>query len=393
MNFRFFTLVGVFWLALLVCSGVARPANAHQTAMSTLNVEIRPESREIDLLLAVSAADVATFLKLDPNGDGYLEFSERPQVRAQFEAYLSPKIRVLNNGEYCKPSAEGLVKTDRRMSALFYRETAVCAAPLGELTLVNRVLLADSGGYTHYGRIQLGPDIHTAVFTRDAPTYRIEVVDDGHAMAEQGFFEVFADFVWQGVLHILLGLDHVLFVLCLLLAAGNFRRLLRVITCFTVAHSVTLALSSLNIVTLSPGFVEPLIALSIAWVAIEILLAQADDAGGEEPIESIQPESSRFEMPHAAGTHLYLLTFLFGLLHGFGFSYVLRDEVGLPADALAPALFSFNVGVELGQLAVVCVAFPLIVWMRRKSWGHRVVQLLSALVLAVSLYWLVIRLM
>lgn len=374
----FFAVVGVgFWT----------PAQAHQTAMSTLNVEIRPDAREVDMLLAVSAIDLASFMKLTKQSEGVIEPALRAQLEPQFAAYLSPKLRAQNNGENCPASSEGFVQPDKPMAALFYRKTLTCDAPLGEVTLSNRVLLEEREGYTHYGRIQLGEDIHTTVFNPENPNYTVEVLADTQAMAEQSVFEVVSDFMWLGVLHIVLGPDHVLFVLCLLLAAGSFRRLIKVVTCFTLAHSITLVISALDIFSIAPNIVEPLIALSIIWVAVEIFMAEQRSLGAGED----SAKATGFSDAFVAGKHLFLLTFAFGLLHGFGFSYVLRDEVSLPTGALVPALFSFNLGVELGQIAVVCVAFPLILWMRKQRWGGRGVQALSAAVLAVALFWFVTR--
>lgn len=383
---RYFICLLAFFCFVTVGVGASSPAQAHQTAMSTLTVEIRPEQREVDMLIAVSAMDLASFLKLSAASEGVLDDAQRTEFEPLFSAYLSPKLRAQNNGQNCPTSAEGFVQPDKRMVALFYRKTLTCADALGEVTLVNRVLLEDVGGYTHYGRIQLGEDIHTTVFNPQSPTYTVEVLAETQAMAEQSVFEVFSDFIWLGVLHILLGLDHVLFVLCLLLAAGDFRRLIKVVTCFTLAHSVTLVLGALDIVSIDPGVVEPLIALSIIWVSAEIFVAQRRSA-----VAGAAAGQPGLSHTLVAGKHLFLLTFVFGLLHGFGFSYVLRDEVSLPTGALVPALFSFNLGVELGQIAVVCVAFPLIVWMRKQRWGGRGAQAISVGVFAVALFWLVTR--
>lgn len=394
-----FTRLFLVLLFLPISLALDAPAEAHQTAMSTLNAEIRPDAREVDLLLAVSATDLGSFLRLDARGEGFVDEAERERAEPQMAAYLNANLRVENDGAVCSTKKAGLVQTERPMTALFYRKTLVCAAPLGAVTIHNHVLLKDVGGYTHYGRIQLGEDIHTTVFDPGSPSYTVEIVGGSEApaeMAEQKLSEIFSAFIWQGTLHIWEGLDHVLFVICLLLAAGNFRRLLLVVTCFTVAHSITLGLSALDILTLAPEVVEPLIALSIAWVAAEIIVAQRKlggaSAGGEDASAPVALEDAgRFSLPSAAGKHLFAVTFLFGLLHGFGFSYVLRDELQLPTGALLPALFAFNVGVELGQIAVVCLAFPLVIWMRDKSWGSRAIQGVSALVLALSLYWIGVR--
>lgn len=357
---------------------VSRPAEAHQTAISTLNVEVRADSGEVDMLLAISPDDVTDHLQLDPNGDGWVDQSELPYLQPAIGSYFRENLAVTNNGEACAPIHQDFVDTGRRMASLLYRKTVQCDPPLGDVEVTNQVMYDSRGGYTHYGQIQLGKDIHTTVFDFDTPSYTLSVGADGTATAEQSFWDVFVDYIWQGVLHIVLGLDHVLFVLCLLLAARRFRPLLAVITSFTLAHSITLAMSALEMLTLPPEVVEPLIALSIAWVAVELLL---------------EKKSSDDEEETGPPLHLYALTFAFGLLHGFGFSYVLRDEVGLPTDALVPALLSFNVGVELGQIAIVAAAFPLVAWVRGRDWGSKGIKAAAAAVLLVSLYWFVTRLM
>lgn len=374
-----------YLMALFTLFGLllAAPAQAHQTAISTLHVEIRPDDREVDLLLGISPDDLAEYLELDPNGDGYVDQSELPVIKPAVGSYLSEKLAVFNDDRECEAPQPGFVEGPKRMPSLLFRYTAKCAGPLSEVTLENRVMLEAPRGYTHYGRIQLGEDIHTTVFNGDTPTYTVELVDSTEAgedgkvgkdgkisktFAEPSLWDVLAQYTWQGVLHILFGLDHVLFVILLLVAARQLRRLLWVVTTFTLAHSITLVASALELVSLSPSVVEPLIALSIAWLAVELLLDR-------EP-----------------GKHIFVLTFLFGLLHGFGFSYVLRDEVGLPTDTLMPALFSFNIGVELGQLAIVCLAFPLVAWTRKQEWGRRATAVVATLVLLVALYWFVTRL-
>ena len=137
-------------------------------------------------------------------------------------------------------------------------------------------------------------------------------------------------FVPAGVHHILIGPDHLLFLVGLLLLGGTIRQLLAVVTAFTVAHSITLSLAALNIVTPPARIIEPAIALSIVYVGADNLLVR----GGRDVRAWI--------------------AFAFGFIHGFGFANVLR-EMDLPARALGWSLFSFNVGVEIGQLLVVVV--------------------------------------
>lgn len=160
------------------------------------------------------------------------------------------------------------------------------------------------------------------------------------------------------------GLDHILFVLGLYLLGTRLRPLLWQVTAFTVAHSITLALAMFGVLRISPAIVEPLIALSIVYVAIENLC------------------TSRLQPWRPA------IVFLFGLLHGLGFAGVLLEVGGLPRGEFVTGLISFNVGVELGQLAVIAGAFALVGWWRARRWYHaRVVLPASALIALVAMYW------
>jgi hydrogenase/urease accessory protein HupE len=171
-------------------------------------------------------------------------------------------------------------------------------------------------------------DGHTvsAVLRSDAPNWVIPA--PGAAKS------ILTSYLGMGVKHILLGYDHLLFVLGLILLVGLGRRLLATITAFTVAHSLTLALATLNVVRFPPRAVEAVIALSIAFLAVELL------RGGDRESWAVRRS--------------WLVAFTFGLLHGFGFAGALA-EIGLPSGEIPLALLSFNVGVELGQLFFVGV--------------------------------------
>jgi hypothetical protein len=171
-----------------------------------------------------------------------------------------------------------------------------------------------------------------------------------------------------GYEHILpLGVDHILFVLGLFLLSTRWRPLLLQVTAFTIAHSVTLALSMYGVVSLPSRLVETLIAASIAYVAIENLFTSK--------LHAWRPA----------------VVFCFGLLHGLGFASVLR-ELGLPREQFVPALVSFNVGVELGQLTVVSLAFLAVGWLReRPDYRKLVVIPCSAAIAAMGVYWAITR--
>jgi hydrogenase/urease accessory protein HupE len=172
-----------------------------------------------------------------------------------------------------------------------------------------------------------------------------------------------------GIGHILTGYDHLLFLLGLLVACRRLRTMVVIITCFTLAHSITLALAALGLVVIPSRIVEPLIAASIVFVGVENLVRR------EEP------------------PHRWLLAFFFGLIHGFGFASALREAgLGQSGAALAVPLFSFNLGVELGQLGLVAVVFPLLLWLRARPAFVRVgPPVVSALVAVAGLFWLLQR--
>jgi len=181
------------------------------------------------------------------------------------------------------------------------------------------------------------------------------------------------DYVYQGFVHIIpRGLDHILFVLALLLFAKSRAVLLWQVSAFTLAHTITLALGIYGIVEVSSAIVEPLIALSIVYVALENIHRAKSNT------------LSHTRMP---------VIFAFGLLHGLGFASVLAD-VGLPQSQYALSLISFNIGVELGQLTVIALAFICLLPFRNKNWYQtRLVKNLNGAIAIMATYWLVERLL
>lgn len=189
-------------------------------------------------------------------------------------------------------------------------------------------------------------DGQTRVYTITAAQPSVQLY--GAANDERGAGEVVAAYTMLGIEHILSGYDHLLFVLALLFLVGFRRRLIGVISAFTLAHSLTLASSALGLLTLRSPPVEAAIALSILLVAAESL-------GTRQTLARRWPA---------------LLSFLFGLVHGLGFAGALKD-IGLPESHLPLALLTFNVGVEIGQLAVVLLAWLVTRWLSRYRWFAR----------------------
>jgi len=196
-----------------------------------------------------------------------------------------------------------------------------------------------------------------------------EVIDLSRSFTRPTRMEIVRQYLWLGYTHILpKGLDHILFVLGIFLLSPRLKTMLLQVTAFTIAHSITLGLSMYGIVSLPSRIVEPLIALSIAYVAIENLVTR-----------ELKPWR-------------IALVFMFGLLHGLGFAGVLR-ELGLPRDEFLTALLTFNLGVEGGQLTIIALA-AIAVWpFIKKGWyRQRVVIPASLLIAAIGVYWFVVRL-
>jgi HupE / UreJ protein len=221
-----------------------------------------------------------------------------------------------------------------------------------------------SWGHTHLAKVTAGLDVEEHVVRAGRASFEVA--------APAPWLSQVARFVRLGLEHIFTGADHVAFVLGLLLLGGSLRQVIGVVTSFTLAHSVTLALASLAWVRLPASVVEPLIAASIVWIAVENL------------VELRRPARSRSD-------HRPILAFGFGLVHGFGFAGALT-ELHLSAGGLATALLSFNAGVELGQAAVVSAAFPLLAALRRRAGAPVLLRTGSVAIGIAGAAWLLERL-
>jgi hypothetical protein len=234
-----------------------------------------------------------------------------------------------------------------------------CLSPPEELLIRDDLFDVLGSGYHTIANIQWSGGSQQHVFMPASREIRVKLAPAATSRGAGSFFPL-------GIEHILTGYDHLLFLLALILRGGNLLSLLKIITAFTVAHSITLALAALNIVTLPERLIEATIALSIAYVAAENLF-----------------------LKHAV-SHRWAVSFLFGLVHGFGFSNVLR-ELGLPQEGLIWALLSFNLGVEFGQAMAVIAVLPALMWLRRTKFEPRAVLTASVIVLVVGLVLFVER--
>jgi hypothetical protein len=282
-------------------------------------------------------------------------------------------------------------------------------------------LLDEAPTHLHFARVEtLDGAVRERVLSEAEPSWTLDAAAGASAGAEAAG-TTFAGYLALGVEHIATGWDHLAFVLALLLLAGSLREVAGLVTGFTVAHSVTLALAVLGVVRPEPAAVEALIGFSIALVAAEngwllggrgravpalvtaglLALAALALAGvGAVPAGALAGLAlfsachfallDRVERPARLRA---AVAFAFGLIHGFGFAGILA-ELSLPPGRLVPALVGFNLGVELGQLAIVALAWPALVALGRIASGRpqrAVAELGSAAVCGLGLFWFLTR--
>jgi hypothetical protein len=316
----------------------------------------------------IALRDLEYAIGLDADGDGAITWGELRAKHAEIAAYALARLALRADGRACPLSPVAHLvdeHTDGRYAVLQF--AAQCPQPVAEIEL-RYSLFADLDP-THRGllRARLGGEVVTGVLGPDRP--RLALRAEGRSRWAQ-----FLDYAREGVWHIWIGFDHVLFLVSLLLPsvlaaarfAPAFGDVFKVVTAFTVAHSITLALAALSVVNLPSRLVESAIAASVVLAALN----------------NLWPVVQRGR---------WLVAFGFGLVHGFGFAAVLAD-LGLPRESLLLALVGFNLGVEGGQLVIVSAFLPLAYAMRH-TWVYRRMVLVggSVAIALVAALWMVER--
>jgi hydrogenase/urease accessory protein HupE len=337
---------------------IASIASAHPVPFSYLDVQI--EKSSVDVSLVAHIFDVAHDLQVTP-AERLLEPSLVAERESAIRAMLAPRLELSADGRPLAPEW-GTTEVLRDRQSIRVHLRYATASPAGSVA-INTVMFPYDPMHQTFVNIYEGETL-TSQMILDARHPNLEYF----AGSRQGVAAVIRKFVPAGVHHILIGPDHLLFLVGLLLLGGTIRQLLLVVTSFTVAHSITLSLAALNLVTPPARLIEPAIALSIVYVGADNILAK----GGRDVRAWI--------------------AFTFGFIHGFGFANVLR-EMDLPSRALGWSLFSFNIGVEIGQLlVVVLVASALAALRSRSEWAGRHLAFAGSLVVIVAgAFWFVQR--
>ena len=341
-------------LALLLWLCCVSAASAHTggtTGFATLT--IGAQSVRYSLTLSnIAAGPLYDEMRL---GNPGVAPDYQPLIRA-----IGQRIRLSGAGGACTAGAGEIVPPSAASISVTGKVDFSCPGEISPLRI--RDDLSEVLGKDHHTLALIVWSGGSQQFAFGADAREATVHLEGKVGASRGAGSFFP----FGIEHILTGYDHLLFLLALILRGGGLINLLKIITGFTVAHSITLALAALDVVTLPAAFVEAVIALSIAYVAAENLF------------------------PKHAISRRWTVSFVFGLVHGFGFSAVLR-EIGLPKENLLLSLLNFNLGVEAGQAVVVVLVVPILIRIRQTSWEPKLVATLSGIVLAVGLILFVER--
>ena len=334
-------------------------ARAHKPSDSYLSLTVT-DGGIVSGRWDIALRDLDFAIGLDADGNGDIDWGEVRKRHAEIAAYALARLAVSADGAACRIEA-GVQQIDEHTDGAYTVMPLAlrCDAATPKTLAVDYRLFADLDPQ-HRGllNLQAQGSTRSAVLGPQAPTQSFE-------LSAPNRWAQFVDYIREGVWHIWIGFDHILFLLSLLLpavllwqgrrwrAVERFRNaavdVLKIVTAFTVAHSITLTLATLGVVQLPTRWVESAIAASVVLAALNNV------------------------WPLFRGRR-WTVAFVFGLIHGFGFASVLAD-LGLPRDALVLALVGFNVGVELGQLAIVALFMPLAFALRRSAFYRRVVML------------------
>jgi hydrogenase/urease accessory protein HupE len=341
-------------------------AAAHDPGLSSLTIRQSTNGLEATLTLAVK--DAAQLAALDQNHDGTVTQLDFARGQSQLDAAVAREVVI---------AADGIVAKDKSIRSYLDQNNNVevrldfGATVFSSLEIQSKLIASLPLGHRQYLQVQDsgGETVFEGLLSANADHAVVQMPHTNASIAAVETVRSFANFLSLGVKHILTGYDHLLFLLGLLVVVRTFVSALSIITSFTIAHSITLAVATVHLVQVPSRVVEPLIAASIVFVGVENLL--------------------RGDIPKARR----LVTFGFGLIHGLGFASALREAgIGSRIGGIVLPLFSFNLGVELGQIMVAAVAL-LIIWNLRENpmFIARWAPACSAVVVLLGSFWFVER--
>ena len=334
-----------------MCCAFSAVASGHDVSQSESRIDIH--GRQVRVALHLNLLELGY---VDKDGNGFISYDELDNSIGRVYTDIKQHFVLRGPAPPIQVTLEryGVVEDHVLDAEIVYQ----FPQDVTQLSVTSTLYEITRPGHQHLTSANLSGTIHEAVLNA-ANTTAVFSSSDAPAV------KTFWSFLRLGIMHIFTGYDHLAFLVGLLIVTTSLGSLVKIVTSFTVAHSITLALATFDIVVLPTRLTESVIALSIAYVALENVL-------GMRAIER------------------YRITFLFGLAHGFGFSNVLR-EMELSRIHLGLSLFSFNLGVEIGQLTFVLALFPLIIYIASVSWRRQLQTIVSLVVMCLAMYWFVQR--
>lgn len=346
-------------LLIVILGWLAAPVCAHPAPFSYLDLRIN--QGEIEVVLTAHTLDFAHDLNVE-TVDKLLSPLFIESKKTEILNLLRPCFALSADG---RPMELALLRIepvpDRQALALHFRFQSDSTP--GVIGIRCALFPYDPQHQTFLNIYEAGALTHQEIFDKDRTTFEY------FTGSRQGAVAVVKKFVSAGIHHIFIGPDHILFIVGLLLLGGSLLRLLTIVTAFTLAHSLTLSLAALDLLSPPASLIEPVIALSIVYVGIDNLMWKK----GDRDVRA-------------------WIAFSFGFIHGFGFAGVLK-EFGLPSQSLGWSLFAFNVGVEIGQVCIVVVVASLLAALRKRNEvaARRVAVIGSVGVILAGSYWFIQR--
>ncbi len=315
--------------------------------------------------------------------DGYVihMHMEEPEVlqapsEDQLRDYITKHIYILENKNLCPFTLQNL---STKNNTVAFDADFICrhkVDSIDTLTIHTNAFADFFETYDNYTVLTLGDKTWELVFTKEKTMFpgQVEAVEVGTFLSK---IKIAIHFIWFGILHILTGYDHILFLFSIILLIRSLRKVVILVTSFTVAHSITLILASFHVISVHSSIVEPLIALSIIYMAFL-------------NVRTLRTAKMKY---NSSTTHIeerWLITFLFGLIHGLGFASALT-EAQIPQTFFVPSLIFFNVGIELGQLSILLLLYPILKRIDVLKYRKMILIVISGGIIVLGFFWLIQR--
>ncbi|MBP0723673.1 HupE/UreJ family protein [Bacillus sp. RG28] len=391
LNTRFsLSRIRIFFLLLIsfvwVFSPVSKVAQAHAYSASFTTLDLTKEQTKLSFLL--DEISVIELTSGDVNHNGMLEPEEFNAIKSKMEKILQEHLILKINDKEQNWSKIEEMSLNRKgeNTQLHFVATYPALLPSQSISLTDNLYQNDTKNYVDLVKINYGNQNSTSALSGTNRTWSMILSDNDYAgfhsnstnsntvqpthintKTDQPISNDWFSFLKLGMNHILSGYDHLLFLLSLIIARQSFKQFATVITAFTLAHSLTLTLTVLGIIHVPPSIVEPAIALSICYVAIDNI---------------IRKEVS----------HRWVLTFFFGLIHGMGFADILVG-MHIPKSELAIDLASFNIGIEIIQLSIIALLLPLLALLHRSKYSRYTITSISTIAFLLGGIWLFQRIL